>query len=214
MLNLFADQIFISMDSVKDFSGTLHEAHAFDILEKSGIHEYLLVVHPAQNVYDELMTEKQYFFDTYNEKVAIKTMPHITVADFLSWERMEETIIRYLHRIISMHKSFTATLNNFSGFPEHTIYARVQEHQPFKQLAAALKIIDQYIRGNGCPPAKLITHPHVTIARRLRQPVYEKAIFDYSQKTFHASFEVNELVLLKRRNQFDKCKQVSVFKLL
>ena len=53
----------------------------------------------------------------------------------------------------------------------------------------------------------------MTIARSLQQSVYEKAIMDYSHKTFNASFMVNELILLKRANQFDKCKQVSVFKM-
>ena len=94
-------------------------------------YEYLLVVHPAADVYAQLMQEKQHFFDTYKEKVAIKTKPHITVADFLAKEAMEDTIIRYMHRIFSTQKSFTVTLNNYSGFPPHTVYARVQDHQPF-----------------------------------------------------------------------------------
>lgn len=195
---------------------TQHHAHAFlNILEKkSGTHEYLLVVHPGQDVYNQVMTEKQNFFDTYKEQVAIKAKPHITVADFLADEEMEETIIRYMRRIFSTQKSFNVTLNNYSGFPEHTVFARVQDHQPFKQLASSLKVIDQYIKSNGCPPAKLIKHPHITIARRLKQNVYEKAMFEYSQKTFYASFDVTELILLKRKNQFDKCQQVNVFKLV
>ena len=177
-------------------------------------YEYLLVVHPAENVYAQLMQEKQHFFDTYKEKVAIKTKPHITVACFLAKETMEDTIIRYMHRIMSMQKSFTVTLNNYSGFPPHTVYARVQDHQPFKQLAETLKVVDQYVKSNGCPPAKFITHPHLSIARRLKAEVYEKAMFEFSQRTFHASFTANELVLLKRQTQFDTCKQVNVFKLL
>ena len=177
-------------------------------------YEYLLVVHPAADVYAQLMQEKKYFFETYKEKVAVKTMPHITVANFLAKEAMEETIIRYMHRILSMQKSFTVTLNNFSGFPPHTVYARVQDHQPFKQLAAALTPVEQYVKVNGCPPAKFITHPHISIARRLKADVYDKAMFEFSQRTFFASFNVEELVLLKRQNQFDKCKQVNVFKLL
>jgi 2'-5' RNA ligase len=196
--------------------GMPHHAHAFlDILEKrSGMHEYLLLVHPVQDVYNQVMTEKQNFFDTYKEQVAIKTKPHITVADFLADEEMEETIIRYMRRVFSTQKNFNVTLNNYSGFPEHTVFTRVQDHQPFKQLASSLKVIDQYLRSNGCPPAKFITHPHLTIARRLKQNVYEKAMFEYSQKTFYASFDVTELILLKRKSQFDKCKQVNVFKLL
>ena len=177
-------------------------------------YEYLLVVHPAPDVYAQVMQEKQHFFDTYKEKVAIKTKPHITVANFLAKEAMEDTIIRYMHRIISTQKIFTVTLNNFSGFPPHTVYARVQDHQPFKQLAAALAPVEHYIKGNGCPPAKFIIHPHVSIARRLKPDVYDKAMFEFSQRTFFASFNVEELVLLKRQNQFDKCRQVNVFKLL
>lgn len=179
-----------------------------------GFYEYLLVVHPAADVYTKLMEEKTYFFETFKEKVAIKTLPHITVANFLAREQMEDTVIRYMHRITSTQKSFTVTLNNFSGFPPHTVYARVQDHQPFRQLAAALTPVDHYVKGNGCPPAKFITHPHVTIARRLKAAVYEKAMFEFSQRTFFASFNVNELILLKRRSQFDKCKQLTVFRLL
>lgn len=176
--------------------------------------EYLLVVHPAADVYEQINEEKQNFCNTYHEKVAIKTRPHITVAAFFVKEEMESTIIRYMHRIFSMQKSFDVMLNNYSGFPPHTVYARVQNHEPFKQLADSLKVVEQYIKGNDCPPMHLIKYPHVPIARRLKQNVYEKAMFEYSQKTFNASFTVNELILLKRQTQFDKCQQVNVFKLL
>ena len=104
-------------------------------------------------------------------------------------------------------------LNNYSGFPSSkTVYARVQDHEPFKRLAASLKIIDQFVRDNGLPRAIIPGHPHVSIARSLQPDVYEKAMMDYSRKTFNASFIVDELVLLKRQNQFDKCRQVSVLK--
>lgn len=53
----------------------------------------------------------------------------------------------------------------------------------------------------------------MTIARRLSPEVYEKALKDYSQKIFNANFMVDELILLKRMNQYGKCKQVAVFKL-
>ena len=106
-------------------------------------------------------------------------------------------------------------LNNYRSFPNSkTIYARVQSHEPFKQLAASLKVIDDYVRSCGYPRAILISHPHMTIARKLPQHIYEKAVMDYSQKTFNTRFAVNELILLKRRNQYDKCQQLAVFKLM
>lgn len=178
------------------------------------LYEYLLVVHPTKDVYNQLQEEKEIFSSQYKVSVAKKTLPHITVANFIAKEEMEETIIRYMQKILSTHQCFEVTLNNYSGFPPHTVFARVQDHEPFKKLASSLKIIDQYIKSNGCPPAKFITYPHLSIARKLQQNVYEKAIFEYAQKTLYASFYVEELVLLKRKNQFDKCKQVNVFRLL
>ena len=175
--------------------------------------EYLLVVHPDIRVYNKLMAEKEFFSNQYKQKIAIKTKPHITVANFLAKQSMEETLLRYIQRICNMQKSFEVTLNNYSGFPPHTVYVRVQDPAPFKQLAVQLKAINQYVQSNGCPEVKLITKPHLTIARRLPDNIYSKAMLDYSQKTFHETFQVNELILLKRSNQFDSCKQVNVFRL-
>ena len=177
----------------------------------SGFWEYLLVAHPDATVYAQVMAEKQSFSVQYKEPIAIKTKPHITVANFLAKEEMEETIIRWMHRIISMQKSFRVTLDQYSGFKPHTIYLRVQDHQPFQQLAKELKVVDQYVRSYGCPEMRLIKFPHLTIARRLPDNTYQQAITDYAQKSFHASFEVTDLVLLRRQHQFDNCKQVNVF---
>lgn len=176
-----------------------------------GVGEYLLVVHPDAAVYAQVMTEKQSFSTQYKEPIAIKTKPHITVANFLAKEEMEETIIRWMHRIISVQKSFTVILDQYSGFKPHTIYLRVQDHQPFQQLAKELKVVDQYVRSSGCPEMHLIKYPHLTIARRLVGNTYDQAIADYSTKSFYASFEVKDLILLRRQHQFDSCKQVNVF---
>jgi hypothetical protein len=45
---------------------------------------------------------------------------------------MEEIMIKWLQRIVSSQRSFTVMLNNYSGLPSHTVYARVQDHMPFK----------------------------------------------------------------------------------
>lgn len=176
--------------------------------------EYLLIVHPSEKAFNQIKEEKENFSYEYNASIAKKTLPHITIANFLAKEMMEETLIKWMHKIIGSQQSFDVMINNFSGFPSSkTVYARIQDHEPFKQLATSLKIINSYINDNGFPNAKLINHPHMTIARSLQQNVYERAIMDYSRKTFNASFKVDELILLRRINQYDKCKQVSVFKL-
>jgi 2'-5' RNA ligase len=177
----------------------------------NNLYEYLLVAHPDESVYAQVMAEKQLFTEQYKEQVAVKTKPHITVADFSAKEEMEATILRWMHRIISAQKKFKVTLDRYSGFAPHTIYLRVQDHAPFQQLAKELKVVDQYVRSYGCPGMHLTCRPHLTLARRLPETVYRQAEPVYAQKDFHASFEVKELLLLRREHPFDTCKQVNVF---
>ncbi len=180
---------------------------------QSGFQEYLLVAHPSGDVYNKVMAEKQAFYEQFGEKTAIKTKPYITIANFLAREAMEETVIRYVQRICSQQPAFDVMLNNYSGFPTHTIYIRVQNPQPFWHLAKELKAVANYVNSCGGPPAKLTTNPHISIARSLPEKVHFKALMQYAQKTFHETFAVNELVLLRRSHQFDSCKSINVFHL-
>jgi 2'-5' RNA ligase len=173
--------------------------------------EYLLIAHPSQEVCNKVMEEKQNFYDQYHEKIAVNTLPHTTIASFLAKENMEETLVRWMQRNFSMHESFDVTLNNYSGFPPHTIYLRVQDAEPFKRLTRKLKIINEYISSCSCPPARLISNPHLTIARNFPGEVYFKALTRYAHKSFHESFVVSELHLLRRRHQYDNCKTIYVF---
>jgi hypothetical protein len=179
----------------------------------AGLFEYILVVSPGKEVYNKVMEEKQYFIENYRQPVAVKTKPHIMLSNFLAWESMEDTLIRWLQRIAKEQKRFPVLLNNYSGFPSHTIFIRIQDPSPFKQLATPLKTIGPYIKENSSYPAKFITSPHVSIARRLPLRIYDQAIKDYAEKDFTASFQVTEMVLLRRQHQFDACKEVAVFPL-
>lgn len=146
------------------------------------LYEYLLVAHPGREAYNNVMIEKQAFYEQFGEKTAIKTKPHITIANFVAREAMEETIIRYVSRICNGQQAFNVMLNNFSGFPPHTIYIRIQNQQPFRQLAGELKAVSDYVHSCSCPPVKLVTNAHVTIARSLPEDVYCKALINTHKK--------------------------------
>lgn len=178
---------------------------------ESGLYEYLLVVNPDAAVQDKVLAQQQAFYEEYHEEVAIKTGPYIIVASFLAREAMEETLIRWIQRICDQQHPFRVTLNNYSGFPPHTIYLRVQDPRPFAQLARQLKAVDDLVRSSSCPPVKLPARPHLSIAPRLPEPVYTRAMFSYSQKLFHECFMAHDLRLLRRAHQFDNCKMINVF---
>jgi len=177
-----------------------------------GMMEYMLVLHPADHVNEKILMEKNDFYRQYQEKITVKTKPHITIATFLAKEAMEETLNRWINNICNQQPTFELSLNNYSGFPPDTIYLRVQDPAPVYRLAQQLKTIDNFIQSSDCPPLKFSTKPHLSIAGRLSLEIYEKAIRDYSQKDFHESFMVEELVLLKRSHQFDECTVVNKFR--
>lgn len=188
--------------------------------------EYLLVIYPYGELQDRLLDEQQQFSLDYGLQTAasmsgkpigpipVGNKPHITVAAFQAGEPMEDTLIRWIQRICNRHKSFDITLNNYSGFPPHTIYLRVQDPQPFRELMQQLRAIDDFIRSSGCPPVNLINRPYLSIAGGLTEQVYNRAMPEYSRKDFHDSFHVKEMVLLKREHSFDACKTVNIFRLL
>ncbi|MBS1607024.1 MAG: 2'-5' RNA ligase family protein [Bacteroidetes bacterium] len=176
--------------------------------------EYLLVIYPHGELEERLLHEQRQLASEFGLPAGGRNRPHITVAAFQAGELMEDTLIRWIQRICNRHRSFDITLNNYSGFPPHTIYLRVQDHQPFFELMHQLRAIDEFIRSCGCPPVNLVSNPYLSIAGGLTERVYNRAMPEYSRKDFHESFLVDRLVLLKRGHSFDACKTVNIFRLL
>ena len=140
-----------------------------------------------------------------------RNKPHITLAVFQAGEEAEDTLSRWMQRICQQHRSFELALNNYSGIPPHTICLRVQDPEPLRELTHQMGVIDEFIRSSGWPPVRLNGRPYLSIAGGLTEQVYNKAMPDYSRRTFHGVFQVGELVLLRRRHSFDPCKTVNVF---
>jgi 2'-5' RNA ligase len=158
------------------------------------------------------MAEKQRFFMNYGQESVVQSFPYITVAGFYAGEGMEETLIRWIQRICSQHNSFEITLNNYSGFPQHSIYLRIQDPQPLQQLAAQLKMLDSHVQALSTNTFERI--PHVALASELPEPVYQQTMPVYSRKTFRARFTTTELVLLGRDHPYAASKTITVFRFL
>ena len=176
--------------------------------------EYLLIVSPEKEVYEKVVTEKEKFYYKYGEKIAIKTKPHITLAVFLARTEMEKALNISLQAICNVFRASTVTLDSYSGFKPNTIFLKVQNHEPFKRIAKALKAMNDFLDEYECPPIKVTSHPHMSIARRLREYVYFKAIREYKYEAFFESFTMNELVLIKRPHQLHECHNLGAFPLL
>lgn len=178
----------------------------------STLWEYVLVAVPGEEVIVKL-SEVDRAVPCHSKRLNGEYKPYIKLAEFQARETMEETIIRWIQRICNQHEGFTVTLNNYGGVPPSTIFVRIQDHSPFRALASKLKVVDDYIQSNSCPPAKFYSKPNLRIGEQPAESDYSRALFHYSQQDFHESFVVNELVLMKSRNVFEPLKQVNLFRL-
>jgi hypothetical protein len=194
-------------------SNNYHSAHSENGLGQD-LYEYLLVAKPDASVGHRVSAEKENFFDKYQQEGIKRPGSYITVAKYLGREMMEPTLERWVQRICNSQKSFRVVLNNFSGFPPNTLYIRVQNPQPFHSLVSHLKAIETYITDNSGYPVKFAVHPHLPIARKLSGEIYNRALFDYAARDFHETFDVHELLLIKRKNKTDAGQVTNVFRLL
>ena len=175
--------------------------------------EYLLVAYATTAIADRVLAEKKNLSEKYQQKVDTTLQPFILLASFNAREAMEETIVRYTQRICCGQQGFKVELNNYSGFPPHKIYLRVQDPQPFRQLAKELSVVNNYIVSCACPPAQFKNNPHLTLSHTFPEALYLPAMLHYAQQSFYEAFTVSELVLLRRSHQFDAFKRIHVFRL-
>ncbi|MEI8073399.1 MAG: 2'-5' RNA ligase family protein [Bacteroidota bacterium] len=173
--------------------------------------EYLLVAQPGEDLHDKILDEQEYFSMHYLERTAIKMKPHIELAAFQAREEMEPTLIRWMHRILSQQQAFDFTLSNFSGFPPDTLYLRIPEPQAIQKLTAELVQLNDYVKTNDCPAIRINTKPTVSVAKKLTETNYQRAMLDFSHRSFHEIFEVKELLLLRRTHAFDSYKFINKF---
>ncbi len=132
-----------------------------------------------------------------NTKGSSNLMPPIELARFQAKEPMEDTIIRWMHRIISNKQQFSVQLVQHIDAVTGKLRIGIVDTTPFIQLAAQLSVVNQYIGSYDCPEMQLNIRPQMHIPQ--------------SEFVFDGVFHINEFVLLKKEHAFDAYKQLNVF---
>jgi hypothetical protein len=156
--------------------------------------EYQLVAEPKEALLEEIEKERSLFFNLDAETVQAQ----LVLAKFQAKEMMEETLIRWIQKICTLQGGFELNLNNYSGHPPHTVFIRVQDAEPVRQLVRQLKIVESLIQSEESSPAEWISAPCIPVASQLTEAGYHEALKVYAQREFHSRFEVSELLLYKR----------------
>lgn len=126
-------------------------------------------------------------------ETAFHTLP-IEIAVFEATQQMEDTIIRWMHRIISNRAAFTIQVNQQID-ATGKLMLRIADTTPFQQLASQLGVVSQYISSYHCPDMYFSMRPYL-------RP---------SQPSFDAQLTITELVLMRKRYEAADYRQVNVF---
>ncbi len=161
-------------------------------------YEYLLVLNPHEELWNKIKKVKDDFAEKYKSEHARWGKPHVTLANFVQFEMMEERLTSRLKTIAMGYHPFKVELKNFGSFPSHTIFINVDTQLQVKNLVKELRPAQQLMTLNKDNKPHFIDTPYLTIARKLVPWQYEKAWLEYSHKQFTGRFIADGMLLLKR----------------
>lgn len=163
------------------------------------VYEYLLVLSPHQELWNRILKVKEAFAEKYKSDHAKWGKPHITLANFLQYEMMEERLINRLKMVAMAYHPIKIELRDYGSFPSHTIYINVVSKIPVQTLVKEIRSEAQRLmKLNDDNKPHFILEPHITVARKLQPWQYEKGWLEYSHKHFTGRFIADAMLLLKR----------------
>ena len=163
------------------------------------VYEYLLVLSPHEELWNRIVKVKEEFSEQYKCDHAKWGKPHITLANFLQYELMEERLLNRLKMIAMAFHPIKVELKDYGSFPSHTIYMNVVSKLPIQSLVKTIRTDAQRLmKLNNDNKPHFMLEPYVTIARKLEPWQYEKGWLEYSHKHFTGRFIADGMLLLKR----------------
>ncbi|SFT72226.1 2'-5' RNA ligase [Algoriphagus locisalis] len=172
---------------------------------KLNIYEYFLIISPNQKICELIMPYKQHFTKKYGCTMADIFKPHISIMNCLQSSYWETRLIENLKRFGKTVEPFKAELNGIGQFP-NTVFVDIFNKYHLVQIITELS---QFTNPLLYKPQFHKT-PHISIARGMTAEQHALAWTDWQNHEIGASFEVNELTLLrrpintKRIRKFDK----------
>ena len=164
------------------------------------INEYLLVLHPHEDLRNRIVKLKEEFGEKYKLTVSRHLRPHITLVNFVALDMVEERIVHRLQMIAMGAAPFKVELKDYGSFPSHTIFINVVSKLPIQNLVKQIKEAQKLMKLNAENKPHFIEEPHLPIARKLKPWQYEQGWLEYSHRHFTSRFIADSMLLLKRKS--------------
>jgi hypothetical protein len=111
--------------------------------------------------------------------------PEMELAKFEALDRMEDTLSRWTQRLCSESPAICLEVNNFSGLPPQTIFARVVDATPLKQLLIRFRKLDMYLTGNDMPPIQSTGRFTINLSPRVQGYFFDELLYKTGKMEFH-----------------------------
>jgi 2'-5' RNA ligase len=193
MMTLFNTEIM--QKAIKPVAAVLNESYK----QQLATNEYLLILHPHEELRNRIQQVKKEFADTYQAPGSIGGKPQVTLVRFTQLALMEERIVQRLRTIAMGFCPFKVELKDFGSFPTHTIFINVLSKLPIRKLVTEIKDVQRLMKLDKEHKPHFIDDPYITIARKLLPFQYEKGWMEYSHKSFTGRFIADGMMLLKRK---------------
>lgn len=163
------------------------------------VYEYLLVLHPHEELWNRIVKTKNEFAEKYRSEHVRWGKPYMALVNFLQVEIMEARIINRLKVIAMGYHPVKIELKDYGSFPSHTIYINITSKIPVQNLVRQIRTETQRLmKLNDDNKPHFIMEPHLAIARKLQPWQYEQGWLEYSHRHFTGRFIASDMLLLKR----------------
>mgnify|MGYP003577441607 FL=1 len=170
------------------------------------INEYRLVIPLPEALQQKVLGVRQTLHERHGVKPAFELKPSLTLLRCHAFEKGEPRLLEKLQLAALQTAPFKVELQDYAGYPTHTIYINVLTKAPFNELCKELKKSKWLMQVPQHAPF-FINEPHLMIAQRLKPKEFTNMWNECEHRQFTGRFIADSVLLLKRNEQ-NKAYQV------
>lgn len=157
---------------------------------------FLIVITPSPEIETYVHTLKSEFYYRFGTYESMHSIPHITICHFPMLEERQDKVFSLLRKGLSEINPSYLNLNGFGHFiNSNVIYLRVEQSEELRSLEKFFIHSKRQIRlGKRCI---VVAKHHLTIAKGLKPDIFKSACDDYLSGSYHNSFWVDRLSVLR-----------------
>lgn len=177
------------------------------------INEYRLVVPLPEAIQEKVLAVRKTLHERYKVKPPFELKPSLTILRCHGFDRGEARLMEKLQHAALQTAPFRVELEDYAGYPSHTIYINVLTKSPFNELCKELKKYRWLMQVPQHEPF-FINEPHLIVAQRLKPKEFTSLWQECEHRQFSGRFFADAMLLLKRSELNQKYQVVRRFEFL